>query len=217
MENNKNIWLLPTNEPSRLVQKRITNEIKLSSLNNPQLWNNVNIYITNNEIIKEGDYIFYSINKVVGKVLELGRRTSNGESIPVVYCKETGSIDTEDCKKIILNTNPKLIKDSVQAIPDDFLEWFVNNSSCDFVEVEEHEIDTWDLTVNGYKIIIPKVSKPTAMENKTPIQEAIDKIKEISNNENTTGFSKRAYSVCLDVLESLLEKEQDYYNQKFKS
>ncbi|WP_396180042.1 hypothetical protein [Flavobacterium sp.] len=76
------------------------------------------------------------------------------------------------------------------------------------------------------------------MENKTPMQEAIDKIKEISNNENITGFSKRAYSVCLDVLEPLLEKEkellidfhcegqnieescgvsdaQDYYNEKF--
>jgi predicted kinase len=51
---------------------------------------------------------------------------------------------------------------------------------------------------------------------KTPMQEAIDKIKQISNNENITGFSKRAYSVCLDVLEPILEKEKkmiiDAYN-----
>jgi hypothetical protein len=33
----KNIHLIPTDKPSRLVQKRITNELKLSSLNNPQL------------------------------------------------------------------------------------------------------------------------------------------------------------------------------------
>jgi hypothetical protein len=50
----------------------------------------------------------------------------------------------------------------------------------------------------------------------TPIQEAIDKITELQNNENITGFTKRAYSICLDILTDLLPKEQqvieDSYN-----
>ena len=40
-----------------------------------------------------------------------------------------------DCKKIILTTDQDLIKDGVQAIDDDFLEWFVKNPSCEVVDV----------------------------------------------------------------------------------
>ena len=40
----------------------------------------------------------------------------------------------EECKKIILTTDKELIKDGVQAIDDDFLEWFVKNPSCEEVE-----------------------------------------------------------------------------------
>jgi hypothetical protein len=39
-------------------------------------------------------------------------------------------------KKVILTTDPDLIADGIQAIDDDFLEWFVKNSSCEWVEVE---------------------------------------------------------------------------------
>jgi hypothetical protein len=57
----KNIHILPTDKPSRLVQRRITNEIKFSSMNNPQLWSNINIYITSDEKIKAGDW-FVQVN-----------------------------------------------------------------------------------------------------------------------------------------------------------
>jgi hypothetical protein len=50
----KNIHLIPTYKPSILIQKRITKELKLSSLNNPQRWSNVNIYITSEEDPKGG-------------------------------------------------------------------------------------------------------------------------------------------------------------------
>ena len=39
--------------------------------------------------------------------------------------------------KIILTTNKLLIKDGVQAIDDDFLEWFVKNPSCEFINIEK--------------------------------------------------------------------------------
>jgi hypothetical protein len=39
-------------------------------------------------------------------------------------------------RKIILTTDQELIKDGVQAIDDEFLEWFVNNTSCDRVEIK---------------------------------------------------------------------------------
>jgi len=48
------------------------------------------------------------------------------------------------------------------------------------------------------------------MEKKnTPLQMAIDEIKKIYDNENITGFSKRAYAQCLDILESKLPIERE--------
>ena len=52
--------------------------------------------------------------------------------------------------KVILTTNKLLIKDGVQAIDDEFLEWFVKNPSCEFVETEHIGY------VSAYNIIIPK-------------------------------------------------------------
>jgi len=38
-------------------------------------------------------------------------------------------------KEILLSTDTELQKDGVQAIDDEFLEWFVKNPSCEFVEI----------------------------------------------------------------------------------
>jgi hypothetical protein len=54
-------------------------------------------------------------------------------------------------KEILLSTDDLLIKDGVQAIDDEFLEWFVNNPSCEEVKLENHVLE---LGYNHYKIII---------------------------------------------------------------
>jgi hypothetical protein len=62
--------------------------------------------------------------------------------------------------KIILTTDPTLIADGVQAIDDEFLEWFVKNPSYESVEVEKDQYI--DKTISDtevftdYIIIIPK-------------------------------------------------------------
>jgi hypothetical protein len=56
--------------------------------------------------------------------------------------------------KVILTTNKFLINDGVQAINDEFLEWFVKNPSCEEVKIESWQTKgEWDL---DYKIIIPQ-------------------------------------------------------------
>jgi hypothetical protein len=114
----KNIHIIPTDKASRLVQRRITKEIKTSSLDNPQLWNNINIYITSDEEIKEGDW-FYDLDSKYVKIKQSW---------------ENSHLDF-NAKKIILTTHHHLIKDGVQAIDDEFLEWFVKNPSCEFVPI----------------------------------------------------------------------------------
>ena len=88
---------------------------------NPQ-----NIYITNSEEIKEGDWYIESLGLPDSYVLvhKLSNEWKDKES----FCRR--------CKKIILTTDPDLIKDGVQPIDDEFLEWFVKNSSCEKVETK---------------------------------------------------------------------------------
>jgi hypothetical protein len=95
---------------------------------------NKNIYITSNEEIKERDYGLDTFHKEIRKF------------------RNKNFVSKYD-KKIILTTDRDLIKDGVQAIDDDFLEWFVKNPSCEWVEVEHNYID-W--IIDNYKIIIPQ-------------------------------------------------------------
>jgi hypothetical protein len=63
---------------------------------------------------------------------------------------------TKKESKIILTTDQNLIKERVQAINDEFLEWFVKNPSCEEVEVlhqDVYSMGKWDRRSN---IIIPK-------------------------------------------------------------
>ena len=71
------------------------------------------------------------------------------------FIARTGDITPYDFK-IILTTNKLLIKDGVQDIDDEFLEWFVKNPSCEEVEVfyQLHKDEPL------YKLIIPK-EEPT--------------------------------------------------------
>jgi len=79
-----------------------------------------NIYITNDEEIKEGDWIFNDKTEpsiLTSILMFIGRGSLRG------------------CKKIILTTDQNLIADGVQAIGEEFLEWFVKNSNCESVDV----------------------------------------------------------------------------------
>ena len=114
----KNIHILPTDKPSRLY--KTGNFLLLDSKampNNILETKNQHIYITNDEEIKEGDW-FITDNKRIEKCAFDWKAR-------------------EWHKKIILTTDKDLIKDGVQAIDDEFLEWFVKNPSCEFINVDE--------------------------------------------------------------------------------
>ena len=152
--NMKNIHVLPTDKPSRLFIDVDDNKLKICVPLGGEHMMNQHIYITSSEEIKEGDWIF------------------NGEREPsILQCIGRGSL--RDWKKIILTTDQEL--DGVQTIQDDFLEWFVKNPSCEFVEVVKemympqsngkisdgkitHELSLNESlnTLPFYRIIIPK-------------------------------------------------------------
>jgi len=59
----------------------------------------------------------------------------NGKTIIQSTTGTTSPISTSS--KIILTTDPDLIADGVQAIDDEFLEWFIKNPSCEFIKTEK--------------------------------------------------------------------------------
>ena len=159
----KNIHILPTDKPSRLLQSLKVMELLDKEWLSPIGNFNRNIYITNDEEIKEGDWCIHS-------------------ELQDLYFKDNNSIEYPEFKKyykkIILTTDQELIKDGVQAIDDEFLEWFIKNPSCESVEVElidtfkkTNEIYVDEITggnyyeiIKKYKIIIPKEPKETLEE-----------------------------------------------------
>jgi hypothetical protein len=71
---------------------------------------------------------------------------------------------TKKESKIIPTTDQNLIKERVQAINDEFLEWFVKNPSCEEVEVlhqDVYSMGKWDRRSN---IIIPKETPKQNLE-----------------------------------------------------
>jgi hypothetical protein len=137
----KNIHILPTDKPSKIFYIAENFHLEKGQLIEPKSYHNV--YITSDEEIKEGDW-YCSPYGIISK--------HNGtEMLPDYW------------RKIILTTDQDLINCfctccGVQGIDDTFLEWFVKNPSCEFVETEVEFIQTPDNLKDGFyfKIIIPK-------------------------------------------------------------
>jgi hypothetical protein len=138
----KNIHVLPTEKPSILYAK--DDNYKLANSTMAMDWyissagyKPYNICITSDVTdINENDYII----------------TQDGRLVQVSYLL---SKDLEGASKVILTTNQDLIEDGVQAIDDEFLEWFVKNPSCESVTVTNLYGDFQPVKYD-YKIIIPK-------------------------------------------------------------
>ena len=116
----KNIHVLKTDKPSKLYfnhnkefeKYQFSKEPFINGLTNTT---NQHIYITSDEYIGLSYYLD-------GNLVRKG----------VVDDKDYWEV-RQDYKKIILTTDQDLIKDGVQAIDDEFLEWFVKNPLCDYI------------------------------------------------------------------------------------
>jgi hypothetical protein len=149
----KNIHVLPTYKLSRL---HFDSKLFLSpNYQDSKTINSIvegrNIYITSDEEIKIGNWVLNIEENTIFKP----------STYEIYHIKNSEAKYYEYCKKIILTTDPDLIKDGVQAIDDVFLEWFVKNPSFEFVELGlEHyfdkNIDKPPFFPLRYKISIPQ-------------------------------------------------------------
>ena len=156
----RNLHLIGTDKPSWLIYNELgygmfTNEFTKSDLDLIQAQFQ-NIYITNDEEIKEGDWF-----------------TDDNNSLKRSY--KLSHVQFANPKKIIITDNKDLIKDGVQAIPDEFLEWFIQNQSCERVEVNKMCYGALTgFSNSGYKIIIPKKEQNKQMYSEEDMREAFE-------------------------------------------
>jgi hypothetical protein len=146
----KNIFLIPTENSSRLS---IKDGILIL---HRQQWRKgtQNLHITSDSKFVRDEYITDGIEvmKATPKLVDA-----------------QGLVDRRDWKKILMTTDPELIKDGVYPIGEEFLKWFVENSTCFKVEVVYglfnpmgRQVDPNDLGQNHskcvwkYKIITTK-------------------------------------------------------------
>ena len=136
----KNLVLLPTNKPTRLVKDNKENKFYLLSLLHENTKNITcqNIFIINDEEIKDGDWCVDTY------------KLKNNHN-PIFKWSDKFKVDA---KKIILTTDQDLISEGVQSIDDEFLRWFIQNDDCEFVEVLNWEKNKgWG---RQYKIVTPR-------------------------------------------------------------
>jgi hypothetical protein len=189
----KNLHLRPTDKPSRLS---ILNSGKLNfgaeamSSSNSKLQH---IYITSDEEIKKGDWIYGLFNGgvILRSEFNIPKHTQ--------YYLEFGL-------KIILTTDQDLIADGVQVVDNEFLEWFVKNPSCESVKYVGDDC--------YYEIIIPK---------EEPKQETLDFIskeldierKRVHKQETLEEAALRLYPKFshdpYNPLEDVLEDEREIF------
>jgi hypothetical protein len=183
----KNIHIIPTDKPSRLYKHNELGfkllapvEHEIGAYNG----SNQNIYITNDEEIKEGDYVINNLDKLIGKSI---RELNSAE------------IKDREYSKIILTTDQDLINDGVQAIDDKFLEWFVKNPSCERVEIKKGSYNLSPMeemlekeyvpkgTFDTYKIIIPQ---------EEPKQETLEEAAEKHAKKQYGKWAKYDRKIC---------------------
>jgi hypothetical protein len=146
----KNIFLIPTENSSRLSIKDGV------LILHRQQWRKgtQNIHITSDSKFVRDEYITDGIEVI--------------KATPKLVDAQ-GLVDRRDWKKILMTTDPDLIKDGVHPIGEEFLQWFVENPTCIKVEVVYglfnpmgRQVDPNDLGQNHskcvwkYKIITTK-------------------------------------------------------------
>ena len=147
----RNIHVLPTDKPSRLYTLNSSKKLYYTNnnLNQIKFTVNQNIYITSDEEITGFENYIWVYN--------------NGR---VWLWQNTMALRSDNKpRKIILTTDGDLIKNGVQSIDDEFLEWFVKNPSCEEAKVEITEISCIIPNfgdVDKYRIAIPKQESKTA-------------------------------------------------------
>jgi hypothetical protein len=156
------------------------------------------LYITSDEEIKEGDWYYRS------------------DYMPYINKDNNDSHGMCDCKKIILTTDQDLIADGVQAIDDEFLEWFVKNPNCEYVEAKISRYKHYYKTGE----IMTSLSSTPDFSSRNMQCEKVQSIYKIiiPQEEHKQEFDRSKYIAGIDpIVEETLEEAAERFTSKYYS
>jgi hypothetical protein len=184
----KNIHILPTDKDSKLYLGNLGKPVTIQSAS-AQFKKPLHIYITSDKEIKEGDW-FLALDG-----------TDDIIKADLTYVKIVNEDKLQRARKIILASDTDLIADGVQEISEDFLQWFVNHPSCEFVKTDLVPVNEFgsEITVGGYgfdkfkyKIIIP-TEEPNPLTVGKEFYESADKNITVYRQETLEEAAERLY------------------------
>jgi len=188
----KNIHLIPTdNEQHSIIQKN-DGLLLIQTPRKEYSGTKLNLNITSNEEIKGGDWY---INLLDNKIWKAEPNFFN-----------TNGIIGSKLKKIILTTDQKLIDDGVQEIEDYFLQWFVENPTCEFVHAYNDRVVGYEYDHDT--IIIPQDETGIYFADNADVIITMERPKEVRYSEDEV---QELLIKCVDVFGdgTLSEKETD--------
>ena len=202
----KNIHILPTDKPSRLYIHSVKG-LLLNTVEHKDTGYNQNIYITSDEEIKKGDWI-YKIDH-------------SHTAIFNVHCEELVddyNRNNNNHKKIIMTTNKDL--DGVQAIDAEFLEWFVKNPSFERVEVN---IEGYPCMSDGSEITFAQPANLGGSEDIRNNIVSYNKQEHTDTKNFVKAYDKKRYKIIIpkeEPKQTVQEYEQqglEKYSHELKS
>jgi hypothetical protein len=172
----KNIFLLPTEESSRIGRFVDTQKLILRSEKDIPRGESVNIYITSDEEVNVNDYVIVSCSEE--EIEEV--RVVTGYYNEQFLFDGKSQIHMNYCKKIIFTTDFRLAP-NVQKIDDEFLEWFVKNPNCEFVHAYNDRVVGYEY--DNYTIIIPTEEPIKSLSYEDFRKRASTKLLELFDND----------------------------------
>ena len=162
---NKNIFILPTTDPSQVYLVKSTNALGLTS-NNPESMehygsgtHNQHVYITNKDPYDRGDWCIDIEAQEIFKVAEVKEYSG-------IVRSDTDTYVYDACAKIVITSDPKLIADGIAGIDIEFLR-LLKDKKLD--EISTVEVEKTPLLSNngralyGYKYT-PIIRKKNIVE-----------------------------------------------------
>lgn len=160
----KNIFVMPTTEPSYVYLVKKINALALTSKDPDAMeqygsgTHNQQVYITNKDFFDRGDWCIDIESEEIFKVAEV-------KEVSGIVRSDTNTYVYDACAKIVLTTNLKLVADDVKEVDRNFLDWFVDFRLGEMNSVDVEKIPL--LSNNGralygfnYKIITPTNEDP---------------------------------------------------------
>jgi hypothetical protein len=185
----KNLFVIPTMGMSTLYKRNDLGTYHIGPFDfckpGDELRTNQYVYVTNDEDIKDNDYII----------------TKDGRLVQVSYLLFEDLIGGT---KVVMTNDPDLVREDVEPIPEKFFDWFVDNSDCETVNVRRiaNGVENHKLTY-GYKIYNPRVEpKKVLTEEDIFNQGDIDAVTDYINKQTLYDES--------EVLELLLNRPGPY-------